>query len=362
MSNCFKTSKIEQDELRDNKGDLSKLSFDNCDWKFNGDLLNAFEGKKSEEKEKNEAFVHDEEPVCKNELNLGSLGLKNQEITENENLEDLKSDIYEESENTDTIEDWAQLSKGRYFGLAQDEIICHKCAEPGHIARDCFQEMCTNCGTVNDHLASRCPMLQKCHNCNELGHILIDCKKPRKINICSTCSSKYHPDDMCPKIWRCYTFNPDAPKEFTPKRYCYNCAEYGHYGDDCRLPQYSRYLESSAFCIDNEPIPASEYEYIKHREIIKKKKLLKTYREYEKEDWFARKMKKKCLDHKSPKLDTFRSNKSYNKINYLNGVHNRRDELLYNNSDKQQNNKYDKKRLKRNLNKGKSIFIDLIPH
>lgn len=130
---------------------------------------------------------------------------------------------------------------------------------------------------------------------------------------------------------------------------------------NCRLPQFSRYLESSAFCIDNEPIPASEYEYMKHRETMKKKKLLKTYREYEKEDWFARKMKKKCVDHKSPRLDTFQRDKPYNRTNYVNSVYNRRDGLLYNDSDKQKNKKYDRKRLKRSLNRGKSIYIDLIP-
>ncbi|QSL67059.1 hypothetical protein MERGE_001446 [Pneumocystis wakefieldiae] len=327
---------------------MSESSLETSGSRQVGGLLAGLQPEKDENMGGDRVFGRGQAFLFENEENPPDFGPEIREICRDEESRGLDRDASEESADTDTADDW-------------EEVRILEQGQPGHIARDCFQEMCTNCGTINDHLASRCPMLQKCHNCNELGHILIDCKKPRKINICSTCSSKYHPDDMCPRIWRCYTFNPDAPKEFIPKRYCYNCAEFGHYGDNCRLPQFSRYLESSAFCIDNEPIPASEYEYMKHRETMKKKKLLKTYREYEKEDWFARKMKKKCVDHKSPRLDTFQRDKPYNRTNYVNSVYNRRDGLLYNDSDKQKNKKYDRKRLKRSLNRGKSIYIDLIP-
>ncbi|KAG5438236.1 hypothetical protein PCANB_003087 [Pneumocystis canis] len=268
---------------------------------------------------------------------------KREKITED--LENLDSDECSESENTETINDWIHLSKGRYFGVPKDEIICHKCGEPGHISRECSREMCTNCGTVNDHLASRCPMLQKCHNCNELGHILVDCKKPRKSNICNTCHSKYHPDDMCPKIWRCYIFNPDAPKDFKPQRYCYNCAEYGHYGDDCRLLQYSRYLEPSAFRIDNEPISTSEYIHMKHQERAKRKRASQIHKEEERENWFARKVK--SLNHKLSRSDTFSKNSLHHKISHLNRIYNERKKFLYNDTYKRQNNEHDRKRLKK---------------
>ncbi|KAG4304436.1 hypothetical protein PORY_002146 [Pneumocystis oryctolagi] len=310
---------------------------------------------------KNPLEIHDtvyscveESLTCKEVVNLveTSVIVPPKKIEESgvEGCENAESDTYDGSENTDTISDWMHLNKGRYFGAAEDEVICHKCGEPGHILRECSQEMCTNCGTVNDHLASRCPMLQKCHNCNELGHILVDCKKPRKSNTCSSCNSKYHPDDrqMCPKIWRCYIFNPDAPKDFKPRRYCYNCAEYGHYGDDCRLPQFSRYLEPSAFRIDNEPISSSEYAYMKRQEKIKKKRAIQAYKDEEKDDWFARKMKK-MSSHKSSKLDTFSKSSSRHKISYSSCFYNESRELLYNDRHKYQNNKHDKKWLKQKL-------------
>ncbi|KTW29469.1 uncharacterized protein T551_02085 [Pneumocystis jirovecii RU7] len=272
-----------------------------------------------------------------------------------------ESDSCNGSENTETSNDWMHLSKGRYFGIAEDEVICHKCGEPGHILRECSQEMCTNCGTVNDHLASRCPMLQRCHNCNELGHILVDCKKPWKSNTCSLCNSKYHPNDMCPKIWRCYIFSPNAPKDFKPKRYCYNCAEYGHYGDDCRLPQCSKYMEPSAFRIDNEPVSASEYAYLKHQEKIKKKRALQAYKEEERDDWFAQKMKRSS-NHKSSRSNTFSKSNPYCKISNSNRFYNKHKEILYGNTHKRENSIHDKKHLKKDLNKKESIYINVFSH
>lgn len=170
------------------------------------------------------------------------------------NLEDV-------NDNTDELIDLR--GRGRYFGNADDplaketEFLCRNCHEPGHRALQCKTVICVSCGQRNDHYTEQCPKSITCTNCGEKGHYRSACTKQQKRSFCIMCESNRHNSDRCPSIWRSYLASKGLQKLVYPFRfiYCYNCAEKGHYGDDCpqrrslRVPN----IDGSAFSGDNLP-------------------------------------------------------------------------------------------------------------
>ncbi|EEB08813.1 zinc knuckle TRAMP complex subunit Air1 [Schizosaccharomyces japonicus yFS275] len=154
-------------------------------------------------------------------------------------------------------EEWAEVSKGRYFGSdPKDDIICHNCKGHGHVSRDCTHTLCTTCGAIDDHPPHRCPRTKRCMNCGLLGHIQSKCPEPRnRSRVCRTCNIDTHTSRTCPLIWRYYVETEDTVRVEAGrvKKHCYNCAAEGHFGDDCDLPSRSQYQSNTAFCEANCP-------------------------------------------------------------------------------------------------------------
>uniref|UniRef100_A0A060T7Z0 ARAD1B23991p n=1 Tax=Blastobotrys adeninivorans TaxID=409370 RepID=A0A060T7Z0_BLAAD len=145
--------------------------------------------------------------------------------------------------------------EGRYFGTESSEPVCRRCHQRGHIAVQCKTVVCDNCGQHDDHYTKQCPKSQRCTNCGEFGHLRKACKNRRKVIFCSNCHSRIHTEETCPLIWRQYKTAEPSKIVRPPSVSCYNCAEQGHYGDDCPKPRrvILRYREDSAFKGDNLP-------------------------------------------------------------------------------------------------------------
>ncbi|EPX74323.1 zinc knuckle TRAMP complex subunit Air1 [Schizosaccharomyces octosporus yFS286] len=179
---------------------------------------------------------------------------ENETFNENDSSTELSDSTLDEVEDNE----WADVSRGRYFGADPSEtILCHNCKGFGHIAKECPHTLCTTCGAIDDHISSRCPRTKRCINCGLLGHIAVRCpesrrKGPRR---CLTCHTESHTSGTCPLIWRYYVESENGvrvdPNEV--KKFCYNCASGEHFGDDCPLPSRSNYPESTAFCEANCP-------------------------------------------------------------------------------------------------------------
>ena len=213
-------------------------------------------------------------------------------------IDNVPDDTSEQSDSQS--DDWDEISKGRYFGNEEEGPLCHNCKSTGHKAKNCPHQLCRACGALDDHDTIRCPMTRRCYNCSRLGHSAFKCPEPQRKqgSFCRECGSQTHLDASCPQIWRLYLPNP----EFDPNGswdvavYCYNCAERGHYGDDCPLPHRSRQLDQSAFCMANQP--ESKHDRLlrrEHDERMRARERELDERE-RKEDWFARQRKERRFD------------------------------------------------------------------
>lgn len=191
--------------------------------------------------------------------------------------------------------DWDDISKGRYFGAADDDTsgpLCHNCKQAGHKKRDCPHQLCRSCGALDDHDTMRCPMTQRCYNCSRLGHVVSKCPEPHRQqgSFCRECGSRSHLERSCPQIWRLYLPSPQfkLDGEWEVEAWCYNCAAQGHYGDDCSKPHRARLIEQSAFCQANQPESQAERSRREAAEREQSKRHQKFNEEDLKEDWFAR--------------------------------------------------------------------------
>lgn len=74
-------------------------------------------------------------------------------------------------------------------------IICRKCNQEGHIARDCPNDIvCHNCHQAG-HVARDCPNEALCHNCNQPGHLARNCPNE---GVCRKCGQSGHIARDCP--------------------------------------------------------------------------------------------------------------------------------------------------------------------
>jgi len=139
-------------------------------------------------------------------------------------------------------------SRGRYFGPPEPDrpssapIICFRCNQPGHIKLECPHQICSYCGALDAHSSFRCPTRVFCQNCAQSGHPAAECpfKKGGDLSRpCTMCGGSGHVATTCHQIWRYYMpVPPSEMKEVSEiERYCYNCAEKGHLGDECPRPR-----------------------------------------------------------------------------------------------------------------------------
>ncbi|PIK35254.1 putative cellular nucleic acid-binding protein-like isoform X2 [Apostichopus japonicus] len=126
--------------------------------------------------------------------------------------------------------------KQNVFFLLFHLDVCYTCGKPGHVARDCEEDVkCYSCGKTG-HFARECPnentgggsdrgdrggnharnSEQKCYTCGQAGHMARDCNKGSSKD-CYTCGQPGHISSSCPQA----------------KKTCYGCGKAGHIARDC---------------------------------------------------------------------------------------------------------------------------------
>ena len=76
------------------------------------------------------------------------------------------------------------LQPGHVARDCKNEIVCTRCEQPGHRMRECKNDpICYKCKQVG-HISSQCPNPMVCYNCGETGHKRSECPKAK--------SQEYH--------------------------------------------------------------------------------------------------------------------------------------------------------------------------
>ena len=71
------------------------------------------------------------------------------------------------------------LQPGHVARDCKNEIVCTRCEQPGHRMRECKNEpICYKCKQVG-HISSQCPNPMVCYNCGETGHKRSECPKAK---------------------------------------------------------------------------------------------------------------------------------------------------------------------------------------
>ncbi|XP_007458409.1 PREDICTED: cellular nucleic acid-binding protein-like [Lipotes vexillifer] len=109
--------------------------------------------------------------------------------------------------------------RGAQCSSATLPVICYRCSEPGHHAK--------NCNLLDDI----------CYNCGTSGHITKDCVKPKRERqqCCYTCGRPGHLARDC---------------DHQEGQKCYSCGEYGHIQKHCARVKCYRYGETSHMAIN----------------------------------------------------------------------------------------------------------------
>ncbi|KAI8060879.1 hypothetical protein BC940DRAFT_337245 [Gongronella butleri] len=143
---------------------------------------------------------------------------------------------------------------GTSIGARRPPTLCFTCHIPGHNANQC--ERCLNCGERHSQL-DRCYAIEPCHRCKQRGHMIANCPNERNNRECKHCHGFDHTDYNCMIVFQAYEGDRFQPVT-SNTRYCYECAQFGHYGDDC--PDLSRRAQSVPSIFRDEPFPASLHE------------------------------------------------------------------------------------------------------
>ncbi|KAL1918188.1 uncharacterized protein VTP21DRAFT_3454 [Calcarisporiella thermophila] len=150
------------------------------------------------------------------------------------------------NEFDDNVEFGRKRRSIRYYVTPEDEKfrkakVCFTCGGEGHDSLECT--LCKRCG-ASGHNVKNCPYSARtCYRCLRRGHESADCPEDRRSSKCARCGSYQHHSDECHYIWRDYTFTPTETPTEPVVRWCYNCAQSGHYGDHC--PDSSRFMYRS---------------------------------------------------------------------------------------------------------------------
>ncbi|KAJ2229771.1 hypothetical protein H4R99_006394 [Coemansia sp. RSA 1722] len=176
-----------------------------------------------------------------------------------------------EENEYDYLDDAEIQGHNRYF-MEEKETLCFKCHQSGHIAKDCTTTTCLTCGQ-NGHTTRECKLSGSvCHRCNMRGHMSSECPQQSgrrshgHSSGCNRCHSRNHHTEECSTIWRKYVYSGNGSRSISYQEvspWCYNCANPGHFGDDCP-DEYSRwtssYSSNTAFGSNNCPgkIPYSD--------------------------------------------------------------------------------------------------------
>ncbi|KAK9238342.1 hypothetical protein V1525DRAFT_401307 [Lipomyces kononenkoae] len=209
-----------------------------------------------EEPEVDESEDENEQEQNEAEMHPADLLVKPASKKRLRKLEEAKKNVDKDgNEKVATMDELVEVrGEGRYFGKLENGhvLLCINCHQPGHMASECQVIVCQTCGEQDDHLTRNCPKTRRCSNCNKLGHDSFACKERRRDIYCSRCRSSRHGYETCPSIWCIYTTSR-KPLQPISTLFCYNCAEEGHYGDDCprARPMMQPLIEASVFSARN---------------------------------------------------------------------------------------------------------------
>ena len=156
----------------------------------------------------------------------------------------------------------------RYFYITRDPhsvpdtdpIRCLVCAKPGHMAGGCPSLTCSTCGAHKEHFTHSCPQTEQCDRCAERGHKASKCKyKLKPVNnklTCMLCNLEGHFDGDCELRWRTSgrPWGTTIPV-LSVLRYCYECGNSGHLGNDCLSRRPGKPMGSSTWSEHGLPTP-----------------------------------------------------------------------------------------------------------
>lgn len=155
----------------------------------------------------------------------------------------------------------------RYFYVGRDPttipesdpVRCTVCAEAGHVRKYCPSVTCSSCGAFKDHFTRYCPKNQRCPRCRGF-HSISACLlklKPDNIRLtCDLCQEDGHEEGDCELRWRSSGLIWKIPlPSLSVARYCYECGESGHLGNDCLHRRPGKPMGSSMWSSRGLPCP-----------------------------------------------------------------------------------------------------------
>ncbi|KAF4699784.1 hypothetical protein FOZ63_028576 [Perkinsus olseni] len=146
-----------------------------------------------------------------------------------------------------------------------DDEVCLNCKRPGHIARECPNEIvCNKCGGPG-HKAYECPEWEErsprkrppkdCYICGELGHIAAECPNDGIRDHRREGDGRRRQSDYGRGM---------ASRVSSDDELCYNCHQRGHIARDCRKPPICRNCHREGHIAQNCPSSRPEHTSSEH--------------------------------------------------------------------------------------------------
>ncbi|KAF4752164.1 hypothetical protein FOZ62_004128, partial [Perkinsus olseni] len=146
-----------------------------------------------------------------------------------------------------------------------DDEVCLNCKRPGHIARECPNEIvCNKCGGPG-HKAYECPEGEErsprkrppkdCYICGELGHIAAECPND---------GIRDHRREGDGRRRQSEYGRGMASRGSSDDELCYNCHQRGHIARDCRKPPICRNCHREGHIAQNCPSSRPEHTSSEH--------------------------------------------------------------------------------------------------
>ena len=162
----------------------------------------------------------------------------------------------------------------RYFYVGRDlytipesdPVRCTICAKPGHVKKYCPSATCVLCGESGTHFAHSCPKNPRCSRCrghHDVSACTLKLKPDNLRLICDWCQEDGHEEGDCELRWRSSgpIWKIPLPPLSVP-RYCYECGQAGHLGNDCRRRRPGKPMGSSMWSESGLPNPVQSIKNI----------------------------------------------------------------------------------------------------